>query len=145
MISLESFVNRCAYYTKADGGVLNNVKPPANPLHALAASQANPNAMLNMLKSQMVYIFLSGGMGYLISFFFSGFLVGKIGKIVCKQKITFRPFYGNIMSRFHFWWWSLFFGRFKICTPIFFLVRVFLVPFFSRTSRVFFHFQRPYQ
>lgn len=78
LLPLESFVNRRAYFTKTDGGVLCNPKPAPNPFQAIVASQSDPNAMFSMLKSQIVFIILSGGVGYLISFLFSGFLVGNL-------------------------------------------------------------------
>jgi len=72
----KSVAKRKAYFIKKDVGVL--MKPPKakDPMQQL---QAGPDPMMamGMLKNQMVFVVLQGGIGYWVSHLFSGFLVAK--------------------------------------------------------------------
>lgn len=71
-----AFRKRKAYFIKKDTGVL--MKPPA-PKDPMAALQQGPDPMMamGMMKNQMLFMVLQGGLGYWVSHMFSGFLVAK--------------------------------------------------------------------
>eukprot|EP00918_Siedleckia_nematoides_P059408 GHVU01129546.1.p1 GENE.GHVU01129546.1~~GHVU01129546.1.p1 ORF type:complete len:177 (+),score=33.13 GHVU01129546.1:376-906(+) len=71
------FLTRRLHLNKKDVGVLWKPPPQPNALQALAASQSDPSQMFGALKSQFAFLALNGGLGLIISFFFSGFLVGS--------------------------------------------------------------------
>eukprot|EP00918_Siedleckia_nematoides_P059406 GHVU01129543.1.p2 GENE.GHVU01129543.1~~GHVU01129543.1.p2 ORF type:complete len:257 (+),score=43.13 GHVU01129543.1:622-1392(+) len=71
------FLTRRLHLNKKDVGVLWKPPPQPNALQALAASQSDPSQMFGALKSQFAFLALNGGLGLIISFFFSGFLVAK--------------------------------------------------------------------
>lgn len=75
-LPLESFAARRAAFTKPETGLLRQVTAPVNPLEMLAANQ-DPSAMVSMMKTQVLNLALSAGVGYLVSSLFSGFLVAK--------------------------------------------------------------------
>eukprot|EP00922_Rhytidocystis_sp_ex-Travisia-forbesii_P056720 GHVS01083910.1.p1 GENE.GHVS01083910.1~~GHVS01083910.1.p1 ORF type:complete len:267 (-),score=30.31 GHVS01083910.1:121-921(-) len=70
-----AFRARKSYYIKKDVGVLWAPPPSANPLQAM--SHQDPSQAIGMLKGQMSFVILNGGLAYLINFLFSGFLVAK--------------------------------------------------------------------
>lgn len=77
LLPLRSFIARRAYFVKPGTGVLCQERPSVNPFQNLLSNQGDPTAMMGALKKQFVLLFLSGGIGYLINYFFSGFLVAK--------------------------------------------------------------------
>ncbi|XP_053990974.1 ER membrane protein complex subunit 3-like isoform X2 [Hylaeus volcanicus] len=68
---------RKAYFNKPPTGVLFNVQKKPNLLQNLLTNNSDPTAMVSNLKHQACLLFLNGGVGYMISFFFSGYLVAK--------------------------------------------------------------------
>mmetsp|Transcript_28504 Transcript_28504/g.72118 ORF Transcript_28504/g.72118 Transcript_28504/m.72118 type:complete len:266 (-) Transcript_28504:37-834(-) len=75
-LSGKAFTSRKAYFIKKDVGAL--MKPPKqkDPMEQLSAGP-DPMAAMGMLKNQMVFMVLQGGLGYWVSHCFSGFLVAK--------------------------------------------------------------------
>lgn len=71
------FKSRKAYFNKPSTGVLFNVQKKPNLLQNLLTNNSDPTAMVSNLKHQACLLFLNGGVGYMISFFFSGYLVAK--------------------------------------------------------------------
>jgi len=69
------FFKRKAFYNKKDTGFFWNPPPQKNPLEAMA--QADPSQTAGMMKQQMVFLFLNGGLAYFINYLFSGFVVAK--------------------------------------------------------------------
>lgn len=68
--------SRKAYFIRKDSGVL--MKPPKqkDPMQQLSAGP-DPMMAMGMLKNQMVFVILQGGLAYWVSHLFSGFLVAK--------------------------------------------------------------------
>jgi hypothetical protein len=75
-LSEKAFKTRKAYFIKKDVGAL--MKPPA-PKDPMAQLSQGPDPMMamGMMKNQMVFMVLQGGLGYWVSHMFSGFLVAK--------------------------------------------------------------------
>jgi hypothetical protein len=75
-LSEKVLAKRKAYFIKKDVGAL--MKPPkkADPMAQLSAGP-DPMMAMGMLKNQMVFIVIQGGIGYWVSHLFSGFLVAK--------------------------------------------------------------------
>lgn len=71
----KAFTARKAFYIKKDVGVLWSPPAAANPFQAM--SHQDPSQAVGMLKGQMLFVILNGGLAYLINFLFSGFLVAK--------------------------------------------------------------------
>lgn len=67
---------RKAYFIKKDTGVLMKPPAPKDPMQQLSAGP-DPMMAMGMLKNQMVFVILQGGLAYWVSHLFSGFLVAK--------------------------------------------------------------------
>eukprot|EP00921_Rhytidocystis_pertsovi_P010513 GHVQ01016911.1.p1 GENE.GHVQ01016911.1~~GHVQ01016911.1.p1 ORF type:complete len:308 (+),score=56.08 GHVQ01016911.1:128-925(+) len=70
-----AFAVRKAFYIKKEVGVLWNPPAAVNPLQAM--SHQDPSHTVGLLKGQMSFVVLNGGLGYFVSFLFPGFLVAK--------------------------------------------------------------------
>lgn len=87
-LSEKAWKTRRAFYTKKDVGLLWKA-PKTNPM---AAMQSDPSAATGMLKTQMIFIFMQGGLYTWVSHLFSGFLVAKT-----PFPLTFR--FGSMLQR----------------------------------------------
>jgi len=76
-LSEASFKKRKAYFVKKDVGLLWN-PPPAKDMMDQFSKGPDPTAAMGMMKSQMVFMFIQGGLAYWVSHLFSGFLVAKV-------------------------------------------------------------------
>lgn len=74
-LSEKAYKTKRAYFVKKDVGAL--MKPPKaqNPMDAMA--NPDPTATMGMMKSQMVFVVIQGGLAYWVSHLFDGFLVAK--------------------------------------------------------------------
>eukprot|EP00919_Chromeraceae_sp_WS-2016_P054013 GHVR01128212.1.p1 GENE.GHVR01128212.1~~GHVR01128212.1.p1 ORF type:complete len:290 (+),score=60.22 GHVR01128212.1:147-1016(+) len=70
-----SFEIRRAYYNNKSTGLLSNPPEQKGALEAMASQ--DPTQAMGMMKQQVVYIFLQGGLAYFVSYVFSGFVVAK--------------------------------------------------------------------
>ncbi|CEL93961.1 unnamed protein product [Vitrella brassicaformis CCMP3155] len=71
----KAFRSRKAFFNKKDTGAFWNPPDTPNPLQAMATQ--DPTQVMGMLKSQMAFVILNGGLAYWVHFLFSGFLVAK--------------------------------------------------------------------
>ncbi|CBZ53289.1 hypothetical protein NCLIV_030760 [Neospora caninum Liverpool] len=83
ILSPASFQGRVAYYTDREqgafGGLLRELDAQNNPMKSLESlAKQDPSQTMGMLKSQMSFVFLQGGMAYFINYLFPDFLVAKM-------------------------------------------------------------------
>ncbi|EPR64177.1 putative membrane protein [Toxoplasma gondii TgCatPRC2] len=83
MLSPASFQGRVAFFTDREhgafGGLLRELEAQNNPMKSLESlAKQDPSQTMGMLKSQMSFIFLQGGMAYFINYLFPDFLVAKM-------------------------------------------------------------------
>jgi len=79
-LSDKAFKIRKAFFIKKDVGLLHKPPEQKNMMDQMAAGNAGPDptAAMGMMKSQMVFIVIQGGLSYWVSHLFSGFLVAKL-------------------------------------------------------------------
>ncbi|VWU51556.1 ER membrane protein complex subunit 3, putative [Hepatocystis sp. ex Piliocolobus tephrosceles] len=75
-ISPLAFLSRKNFFNKPEVGFFNNLPEEVNPFDALL--KQDPSDLFGMMKSQIPFLFLQLGLGFLINLFFSGYLVAKI-------------------------------------------------------------------
>jgi len=79
-LSEKAFKIRKAFFVKKDVGLLHKPPEQKNMMDQLAAGNAGPDPTqaMGMMKSQMVFIVIQGGLSYWVNWLFSGFLVAKL-------------------------------------------------------------------
>ncbi|OII77015.1 hypothetical protein cand_023580 [Cryptosporidium andersoni] len=75
LLSKDSLKRRSLFYTHKDHGYFRKGPPAPNPLAAF--SNPDHSALSGMMKNQFGFLILNGGMGFLVSSLFSGFIVAK--------------------------------------------------------------------
>ncbi|PHJ25247.1 membrane protein [Cystoisospora suis] len=83
ILSSAAFSGRVSYYTDRERGLLSTLirelGAQNNPMKTLESfAKQDPTQTMGMLKSQMSFIILQGGMAYFINYLFSDFLVAKM-------------------------------------------------------------------
>ncbi|KAH0487578.1 MAG: uncharacterized protein KVP18_000480 [Porospora cf. gigantea A] len=57
---------------------LNNPPPTKSLMDTISSSNQDPNMVANMMKGQMTFLFVNVGLGYLVSFLYTGFILAKV-------------------------------------------------------------------
>lgn len=71
----DAFKNRRTYFCKKDTGVLEKAPETKSAMEQM--EHQDPAQAMGMMKTQMIFLFSQGAIGYWVNFLFTGFLVGK--------------------------------------------------------------------
>jgi len=71
----DAFRNRRVFFAKKEVGILEHAPRSKSAMEQMEGQ--DPTQAMGMMKSQMIFLFSQGAIGYWVNFLFTGFLVGK--------------------------------------------------------------------